>query len=479
MGPDDIPNEVFKHADNTTIEIYQQVLNRIMKNQTTPPQWQKGIITRLYKGKGKKGMCSNERGITVSSNVGKVYERIINNRAQQHVIISHAQAGGKEGRSTTDHLLLLKDIISLQKKRGKPLLLTYLDVTKAYDKAWSDGIMYALHNNGVTGDTWNIIRKLSQNLCAQIKTKDGLTREIKIKDSIRQGGVLSVLQYATVMDEIAKEIQKLNKGIKIPHKKERIGCLLWMDDVLLMADNEKDLMIMKKKPQLQTQLKLGEMKIKTTENYKYLGEIINHKKTTQNQIDEAKRKAEGALQTIFTIAGDPILRGIQMETIWKLIDSCIIPIITYGSELWNPNKQETKQIDQVLDNIIKRILMVPTSTPREATYIETGLKDMESNRTQKRINMMNRIEKNKNNLISTITDIDNNQNWKNITIQTMEKIGLTTDELKKLTTKHQQKKRVTGAIERDFKNRIPTEPQTSAEWHVDAWISTSGVHRDV
>ena len=186
-----------------------------------------------------------------------------------------------------------------------------------------------------------------KSMC-KIKTKDGLTREIKIKDSKRQGGVLSVLQYATVMDEIAKEIQKLNKGIKIPHKKERIGCLLWMDDVLLMADNEKNLqdmlditmrisekyhivfgeekskvMIMKKKPQQQTQLKLGEMKIKTTENYKYLGEIINHKKTTKNQIDEAKRKAEGALQTILTIAGDPILRGIQMETIWKLIDTCV------------------------------------------------------------------------------------------------------------------------------------------------------------
>ena len=41
---------------------------------------------------------------------------------------------------------------------------------------------------------------------AKIKTKDGMTREINIKDSIRQGGVLSVLKYATVMDEIAKEI---------------------------------------------------------------------------------------------------------------------------------------------------------------------------------------------------------------------------------------------------------------------------------
>ena len=88
-----------------------------------------------------------------------------------------------------------------------------------------------------------------------------------------------------------------------------------MDDVLLMADNEKDLqdmlditmrisekyhivfgeekskvMIMKKKPQLQTQLKLGEMKIKTTENYKYLGEIINHKKLPKTKLMKLKEK---------------------------------------------------------------------------------------------------------------------------------------------------------------------------------------------
>lgn len=31
--------------------------------------------TRLYKGKGVTGKCSNESGITQASNVGKVYER--------------------------------------------------------------------------------------------------------------------------------------------------------------------------------------------------------------------------------------------------------------------------------------------------------------------------------------------------------------------------------------------------------------------
>ena len=42
--------------------------------------------------------------------------------------------------------------------------------------------MYALHNNRVIGPTWNIIRKLKQGPKAKIKTKDGITREINIKD---------------------------------------------------------------------------------------------------------------------------------------------------------------------------------------------------------------------------------------------------------------------------------------------------------
>ncbi len=391
---------MFTKANQETKTIYLKILNIILENQLTAKQWQKGIITRLYKGKGQKGKCSNERGITVASNVGKVYERIINNRATKMAKISDAQAGGKAGRSTTDHLLILKDIINLQMGRRKPLLLTYLDVTKAYDKAWADGIMYALHKNGVQGTLWNNIRRLNQNLTAQIKTKDGLTREINIKDSIRQGGVLSVLQYAMVMDEIAKEIQKTNIGIKIPGNDTKIGCLLWMDDVLLLTDNEKDLqqlldithktsdkyhivfgeekskvMLIGQK-QLKKEKNLGTMSLKCTDNYKYLGEIINNKRSLQNQINEAKRKAEGALQTIMVIAGDPTLRGIQMETIWKLVETCIMPILSYGSELWDPNKKEYKMLENILNSIIKRILMVPTSTPNEALYIETGVKDI-------------------------------------------------------------------------------------------------------
>ena len=106
-------------------------------------------------------------------------------------------------------------------------------------------------------------------------------------------------------------------------------------------------MIMNTKKELKDTMKLGNMTlIKITENYKYLGEIINRKKSMKNQISESIRKAEGALQTILTIAGDPTLKGIQMETLWNLIETFIIPIITYACELWDPTKQRGKGHDQ-------------------------------------------------------------------------------------------------------------------------------------
>ena len=78
------------------------------------------------------------------------------------------------------------------------------------------------------------MRKLNENLTANIETKHRNTRAIQIIDSIRQGGVLSVAAYANLMDEIAKELEKDEKNYITIGNEKQIGCLLWVDDVVLM-----------------------------------------------------------------------------------------------------------------------------------------------------------------------------------------------------------------------------------------------------
>ena len=149
LGPDKIPNEIFIEANKETKKIYQEIMNTVYKEEVIPERWQEGEIKRLYTGKGQKGKCSNERGITLASNVGKVFERIINRRVKKEVYITEAQGGGIHGNATVDHLVALKEAANQILKRGKTAYMIFLDVQKAYDKAWLDAILYALYRNGV------------------------------------------------------------------------------------------------------------------------------------------------------------------------------------------------------------------------------------------------------------------------------------------------------------------------------------------
>ena len=118
-------------------------------------------------------------------------------------------------------------------------------------------------------------------------------------------------------------------------------------------------------------------------------------KTTKNNLEDhikaTKEKVENTYQTLLVIAGNKNFSNIEMQTIWELTQSCITSTIAYSSEIWSPGKTENEKINRILDNILKRILMVPQSTPREALYIETGLLDPEAIRLKNRVIMEHRM----------------------------------------------------------------------------------------
>ena len=188
-GPDEIPNEALIEANNTIRKKILRIFKRIYEKEETPDEWKEGTIIRIYKGKGTKGPCANERGITLSSNLGKLYERIINNKIQQIIEMTEAQGGERRGAATVDHLKYINTYIQEMKKEKKDVYITFLDVTKAYDKAWLKAIIYSLYKSGIKEKLLRIVNNMNQDLTARIQSKYGTTRKIKIRDSIRQGGV--------------------------------------------------------------------------------------------------------------------------------------------------------------------------------------------------------------------------------------------------------------------------------------------------
>ena len=138
---------------------------------------------------------------------------------------------------------------------------------------------------------------------------------------------------------------------------------------------------------------------------------VNRKGNLEAHLNAVKGKVEAALQTIFCMAGNEEFRIIEMATIWKLVHTCLIPILTYGAEIWMPTKAELTQVQRYLYNPIKSILQEPMTTPSEIITAETGIWDIETQVANiKQIIYYHRIRTTKNpetQLFKTIMDPKN------------------------------------------------------------------------
>ena len=255
-----------------------------------------------------------------------------------------------------------------------------------------------------------------------------------------------------------------------------------MDDVALISNDEKEMqqmlditdhiakkyhiefgqsksesLIIGKSP-TPPKFKLGNQVLNNTNQYKYLGITINNKNDISNHIKNIKSKTEAAYQTVLTILHDPNFCGIQMKAVWKLLESCLIPVITHNLEAINLKQKEIKELDKIWENILKRILKTPITTPKESLYIETGQIDIKTIIERNRMRMAARIQNTDNKLLKAIQTENTPTGWWDYTHKVMQKHQITTEDL--IGSKSQINKRINETTNRTFLRTI-TESATN------------------
>ena len=86
--------------------------------------------------------CSNFRGISLLSVVGKVYGRILINRIRDKTenVIAEVQGGFRRGRGCTDQIFIVRQICEKYLGKGKDVYFAFLDLEKAYDRVDRDAM---------------------------------------------------------------------------------------------------------------------------------------------------------------------------------------------------------------------------------------------------------------------------------------------------------------------------------------------------
>ena len=167
-GPDCISNEHLKYAGNSFISHIQILFYFIVKYES----YRTGCIILLYKQKGKdKTDPRNYKGITLTSSLGKLFEKIILNRIKNWTESSDLKFPNplqfgfcKNSGAQLTAWTLQECIHNFQ----SVLHATFLDDEIAFDRVWQDGVLYKRFKLGIKSKCWRIIRHSYTTACAYV-----------------------------------------------------------------------------------------------------------------------------------------------------------------------------------------------------------------------------------------------------------------------------------------------------------------------
>ena len=122
-------------------------------------------------------------------------------------------------------------------REGKKTNALFLDVKKAYDTVWRDGLWVKLWDLGVRGKMWRVIKRIYEASRSAVLL-DG-KRSASLPQGVAQGCSLSPILFSVFINYLLKEVEKAELGIHLELGK--IWGILFADDLVGVSDSKEQL----------------------------------------------------------------------------------------------------------------------------------------------------------------------------------------------------------------------------------------------
>ena len=236
-GSDGLVGELLKYGGSGMVFLLEQLVSVVWREETVPKQWREGLIVNLFK-KGDRQDPGNYRGIALLSVVGKVFCKLLNNRLVQCLdkggALHEGQAGFRVNRSCMDNVYTLNEIVQGRIKKHM------LDVQKAYDTVWRDGLWLKLWDMGVKGRMWRVIKKMYEASRITVLLEGEKSAMFSVEQGVAQGCSLSPILFSVFINDLLKDIEQAELGIQLSSGK-RVRGMLFADDFVVVSDSRESL----------------------------------------------------------------------------------------------------------------------------------------------------------------------------------------------------------------------------------------------
>lgn len=401
-GPDGVQAEHIKLGGASIVRVLTDLFNAMINREHRPADLKQGLIVPIPKGRKDSSIPDNNRGITLSSVIAKTYDSVLVNRAHDWLrSVTDDLQGAKHKHCSCLHTtMLLREVISYGMQVRRSVYVALLDVRKAFDHVWTDGLFYKLLHLNMDPKLWRILRDAYDDFRVCVMIAGESSSSFAPKQGIHQGDVWSMPLYCLYNNDLIRELKACPYGVHMsginctcPTFVDDLTVIAWSKAALnrslaiankysktwrfLFGAEKSVLLCFGKDEEPKIDVVLGRATIAPANRHTHVGVPI----CTSGEAETAaiNERMSACKQIFYTVkAVSPSAVTVSPFVMSKLYWSLCVAKLTYGVEVWPLSKKSVSLMERHHNQVAKSIQGLPQRTSDPASQAMLGWRSIES-----------------------------------------------------------------------------------------------------
>ena len=380
-----------------------------------PSNWKRANVQPVHK-KNSRQEKGNYRPISLLPICGKIFEKVIFDSLYPYLnnnnLLNKNQSGFRPGDSTINQLLSITDEIFRAFESFDETRAIFLDISKAFDKVWHDGLLFKLRQYGIGGDVLSLLTDFLSDREQRVVLNGLQSDWQKILSGVPQGSVLGPLLFLIYINDLTDNI---SSNIKL--FADDSSLFIKVQDIdtahsLLNSDLDKITewayqWKMQFNPDITKQaievifswkhnkpvhpfLTFNDIPVARKTSTKHLGIILDEKLTFRLHISEAIIKAKKGISILKFLA-----RYVNREVLDMTYKMYVRPYLDYGDVIFHNQSMESMTLIEQLQYQASLIVSgCWQGSSRLKVYSDLGWESLDERRKFHRLSLYYKIQNN-------------------------------------------------------------------------------------
>ena len=202
VGADFISNKVLKECAQSLCEPLSRLFNMSFTQCIFPATWKGANVVNRH-------LVSNYRPVSLLSNLSKVMEKVVYKKIYKYLgdnnLLTDKNSGFKH--STVNQLLFITQKIANALDDKHDACNVFLDVPKAFDKVWHEGLLFKLNQMGITGNALKWIESYLSDRFQLVVVNGCSSQWLYTNSGVPQGSILGPLFFLVYINDLVPHLE--------------------------------------------------------------------------------------------------------------------------------------------------------------------------------------------------------------------------------------------------------------------------------